>query len=150
MDGMGGGGRAQRQSCCSLLRAPTHPRPLPHRQTHFGRFTGQYHAGTYLFDIHPPLGKLVFWAVGKATGYDHTKCAYVNIGDAYGPECHFMTLRAVAAAFGTAIVPVMYFIARYWRLSTAGAALAAVLLCFDGLNLVESRLILMDSQLMFW
>jgi dolichyl-phosphate-mannose--protein O-mannosyl transferase len=23
---------------------------------HFGRFTNQYHAGTYLFDIHPPLG----------------------------------------------------------------------------------------------
>lgn len=24
---------------------------------HFGRFTNQYNAGTYFFDIHPPLGK---------------------------------------------------------------------------------------------
>jgi len=24
---------------------------------HFGRFNNQYHAGTYFFDIHPPLGE---------------------------------------------------------------------------------------------
>jgi len=46
-------------------------------ESHFGRFTGQYHAGTYLFDIHPPLGKLVFYWVGKLTGYDYTKCRCV-------------------------------------------------------------------------
>jgi hypothetical protein len=43
-------------------------------ETHFGRFTNQYTAGTYLFDIHPPLGKLVFWAVGWFVGFDHTAC----------------------------------------------------------------------------
>lgn len=35
---------------------------------HFGRFTNQYNAGTYLFDIHPPLGKLVLYYVGKVFG----------------------------------------------------------------------------------
>ena len=37
-------------------------------ESHFGRFTGLYLARSLLFDIHPPLGKLVFfWAVrGRA------------------------------------------------------------------------------------
>lgn len=26
-------------------------------ESHFGRFTNQYNAGTYFYDIHPPLGK---------------------------------------------------------------------------------------------
>jgi hypothetical protein len=40
-------------------------------ESHFGRFTNQYTARTYFFDIHPPLGKLVFWLMGQAVGYNH-------------------------------------------------------------------------------
>lgn len=119
-------------------------------ETHFGRFTGQYHAGTYLFDIHPPLGKLVFWFVGKLVGYDYTKCKFVNITDVYGPECKYIFLRATSATYGSLVVPILYFIIRNWGGSIRAGILAGLLLTFDGLNLGEARLILMDAQLIFW
>lgn len=35
--------------------------------------------GTYLFDIHPPLGKLVLYYVSLLFGYDAAVCGYANI-----------------------------------------------------------------------
>jgi dolichyl-phosphate-mannose-protein mannosyltransferase len=78
-------------------------------ETHFGRFTNQYHAHTYLFDIHPPLGKLVFYYVGLLTGYDYRKCNYANIADDFGKgatpaveerctRCSFIALVSLQAA----------------------------------------------------
>ena len=67
----------------------------------------------------------------------------------YGPDCRFALLRLVAALFGAAAVPLLYLIARGWHASPRGALLAAALLNFDMLNLMESRYILMDSQLLF-
>lgn len=96
------------------------------------------------------MGKLVFWAVGKVFGYDRTACSFVNIGDNYGPKCSFMLLRLTSSFFGAALIPLIYLIARNFGSSPRGAALAALLVNFDGLNLGESRLILMDAQLMFW
>ena len=55
------------------------PRGVVFDEYHFGRFVNQYNAGTYLFDIHPPLGKLVFVFVGHLFGYDHRNCQYNNI-----------------------------------------------------------------------
>jgi dolichyl-phosphate-mannose--protein O-mannosyl transferase len=92
---------------------------------HFGRFTNQYTAGTFLFDIHPPLGKLVLYFVGRLfsacsgkkgfalsqfltplrppplADYDHTVCSYANIQDVYAKDCKYIVLRCTAAFFGT-------------------------------------------------
>lgn len=117
---------------------------------HFGRFTNQYFAGTYLFDIHPPLGKLVLVFVAWLNGYDHTKCSYSNIQDQYQPGCKFMVLRATAAFFGSLTAPVFYQICRNWGGSVWAGLLCAAIFIMDNLNLTESRLILIDSQLIFW
>jgi dolichyl-phosphate-mannose--protein O-mannosyl transferase len=61
-----------------------------------------------------------------------------------------MIIRCVAALFGSITAPLVYFITRHWNGSVRASLLAAVLILFDNLNLTESRLILMDSQLMFW
>lgn len=114
------------------------------------RFNNQYHSGTYFFDIHPPLGKLTLYLISLLGGYDHTKCAFANIGDAYAPDCKFMVLRAAAAAFGVATGPVLYGICRRFGVSVYASLVAAMLFVCDGLNLIESRLILIDSQLIFW
>ena len=39
-------------------------------EVHFGKFAGYYIKGTYYFDVHPPLAKLVFAAVAYVCGYD--------------------------------------------------------------------------------
>jgi hypothetical protein len=117
---------------------------------HFGRFVNQYNAGTYLFDIHPPLGKLVLVFAGWLFGYDHTKCQYNNIQDHYNPECKYLVLRSTAALFGTFTTPILYQVVRNWGGSVWAALLCASFFLMDNLNLTESRLVLIDSQLIFW
>lgn len=117
---------------------------------HFGRFINQYNAGTYLFDIHPPLGKLVLLFMGYLFGYDYKLCRYDNIQDQYGPGCKFLVLRATAAFFGSVTTPLIYGIVRNWGGSIYAGILGASLFLMDNLNLTESRLILVDSQLIFW
>jgi hypothetical protein len=112
----------------SLPPSPPRPRPV-FDEHHFGRFTNQYLAGTYFFDIHPPLGqsregggggcswqptaaaragKLVLWGVARLVGYDGPSCRYDNIDDPYGPNCGYYWLRAVGAAHGAATAPLLY------------------------------------------
>ena len=135
-----------------LQRGSPLPRQLPQLRALLctGRFTNQYFAGAYLFDIHPPLGKLVFVAVCKLVGYEWTKCGFANISDEFGPECKFLWIRGTAAFFGTLTAPIFYAIARNWGGSKLAGVIAAAAFIFDGLNTTEDRLILTDSQLIFW
>ena len=68
---------------CSLLTAPV-----------------RYNTGEYLFDIHPPLGKLTFVLAGWLFGYDPKYCRYDYIGQVFDPKCKYMIFRYVA---GTAV-----------------------------------------------
>ena len=91
----------------------------------------------------------MFWAISSVFGYDHTKCSYKDIGDRYADDCDYLTLRYVAATFGALLIPLCFLTARELGASRLGALLAGCLVMFDNLNLIESRLILTDSQLMF-
>ena len=83
-------------------------------------------------------------------GYDADACDYVTLGNEYDPRCNYLPLRFIAALFGTLTVPLLYSATRILGVGRWGAILTTVLFIFDMLNLIESRLILMDSQLMFW
>ncbi|MDR3740421.1 MAG: phospholipid carrier-dependent glycosyltransferase [Terracidiphilus sp.] len=56
----------------------------------------------------------------------------------------------LAAAFGALLIPVMYYLAREFRIRRPASALVAWLVTFDMLNATEARLILTDSQLVFY
>lgn len=61
-----------------------------------------------------------------------------------------MPARAGAAFFGAATAPAGYDIARTIGLSRSSALLLGIFLCLDQLLVIESRLILVDSQLAFF
>ena len=52
--------------------------------------------------------------------------------------------------FGCFLPPLVYALLRQFRVTRAGAIVGGCLVNFDMLNLMESRLILTDSQLMFY
>lgn len=117
---------------------------------HFGTFVDNILSGATHFDIHPPLGKLTLAFFGYMVGYrPDPQFGYDSIGKDYGAVLYY-PLREIAAVFGTVTVPLMYFTTRKLGVSWVGSLLTAGLFCFDNLNIIESRLILMDSQIVFY
>lgn len=117
---------------------------------HFGTFVDNILSGATYFDIHPPLGKLTLALFGWIVGYrPDPDFGYDEIGKDYNGVLYY-PLREVAAVFGVITVPLMYSTARMLGLSWVGALVCAGLFCFDNLNIIESRLILMDSQITFY
>ena len=112
--------------------------------------SSQYTKGEYFFDIHPPLGKYGLLLVSWLVGYDADVCDYTNIADVYDERCKFLPLRLTAASFGVATVPLVWLITRMLGGGRWAGMMAGVMYALDGLNTIESRLILTDSQLVFW
>lgn len=141
-----------------MVPPPTPPSPplslsaTPVDEFHFGKFVDSYLNGTYFFDIHPPLGKLTLAAGGKLGGYTHVPGFYYDkIGKNYSIDgVRYRPLRVTAATFGVASVPLTYTLARTLAMSPAAAVLAATANLCDFLALIEARLILVDSQLLFY
>jgi hypothetical protein len=81
-----------------------HPGAVIFDESHFGKFTAHYLRGSYVFDIHPPLGKMTFAFFAWLTGYDQAACDYQNIGTVYDPNnCMYYVLRSVSATYGSLV-----------------------------------------------
>ena len=128
----------------------SHTRPLLCHTLARAHTRDRYTKREYYFDIHPPLGKLTLWAVGKLVGYDPLVCRYENISEHYSDACKFIFLRMTSATFSTLTCMLMYFVARKWGAGVWGGICAWGLLVTDMLALIEGRLILLDAQLIFW
>ena len=115
---------------------------------HFGRFLNQYSKGEYFFDIHPPLGKLLMLFFSWMVDYDADVCSYKSIHHQYAEDCKFVAIRIFCAVVGCISVPLVYSVVRRFGGSMWAAVLSSTLFMLDNLNLIESRLILTDSQLM--
>lgn len=117
---------------------------------HFGSFVDNILDRKTYFDIHPPLGKLTLALLGMLVGYRSVDgFDYDEIGKDYGAVLYY-PLREVAAVFGIVTVPLIYLTCRELGTTWVGALLSAGFFCFDNLNVIESRLILMDSQITFY
>lgn len=126
----------------------SYPASVVFDEVHFLRFVRAYYYGEYFFDIHPPLGKLVFLVI------THLFCGpprqkFSTNGADFGPQ-KYVPLRVTSAIFGAAVSPLMYLIGRELGLSSTSSLFAAAVQIFEHLFVIESRLVLMDSQLMMW
>lgn len=114
-------------------------------EVHFLRFIKGYYYGNYFFDIHPPLGKLILLLVTRLFCGPPILKNNMN-GELFGDQI-YTPLRWCSALFGSAIPPITYLIARELGFSFPAALVPSCAYVFEHLAVVESRLILMDSQL---
>ncbi|KAJ8905497.1 hypothetical protein NDN08_002004 [Rhodosorus marinus] len=128
-----------------------HPRSVVFDETHFGKFTDWYLKGEFFFDIHPPLAKMVFAYLGSALGYELSEVdPYRHIGLRFKPGDKFLILRGISAFFGAFVPVFMFLTCEELDLPLESSLLATSAVLFEHMLVVESRLILINSQLMFY
>lgn len=129
-------------------RKISYPPSVVFDEVHFLKFVRSYYYGNYFFDIHPPLGKLVllvvtyFFCGQPQHAFDHN-------GSLYGSH-KYVPLRLTSAVFGSAVSPLTYLIGRELGLSSSSCLFAAIVQAVEHMAIIESRLILLDAQLMAW
>ena len=111
------------------------PHAVAFDEHHYELYTGEYLAGMYMFDVHPPLGRLLYAAAARLL---HVSAASL-LQLAPAPM-----LRILPAAVGSALVPLVYILLRQLGASRRVATLGAVALLCDNALLVISRFILID------
>ncbi len=85
------------------------------------------------YAVHPPLGK---WIIGAGMAL-------------FGPDSS-VGWRVTTALFGTALVLLVYIVARELIRSTVFASVAGLLMAIDGLAIVMSRVAILDVFLTFF
>lgn len=118
-------------------------------EVHFLRFVKNYRDGEYLFDIHPPLGKLILLGVSRLF-CRHPYASVAKIGMPFPIDYDYIPLRVSSAFFGAACTPLLFFIARTLGLALPAALIPAVAFALDHLAVVEARIVVMDAQLSFF
>ncbi|KAJ1931459.1 Dolichyl-phosphate-mannose--protein mannosyltransferase 1, partial [Linderina pennispora] len=119
-------------------------------EVHFGKFAGKYINGTYFFDVHPPLAKMMFAAAGKIAGYDGV-FDFKSIGLDYAAAgVPYVGMRLMPALLGLAMVPITYITLAALGHAADACALGALVIAFENALLTQSRLILLDSALIFF
>ncbi|KNC72362.1 dolichyl-phosphate-mannose-protein mannosyltransferase, partial [Sphaeroforma arctica JP610] len=64
--------------------------------------------GTWFFDVHPPLGKLMFAAAGWLAGYDGSFSFKEIHMDYLKHDVPYVAMRMVSAISGAMLVPLAY------------------------------------------
>eukprot|EP00177_Eucheuma_denticulatum_P006388 GFKZ01011661.1.p1 GENE.GFKZ01011661.1~~GFKZ01011661.1.p1 ORF type:complete len:517 (-),score=33.40 GFKZ01011661.1:613-2163(-) len=120
-------------------------------ELHFSKFTDRLLRHVWFFDIHPPLGKQILAYSSYVLGYrPDPNFVIEKIGNAYPPGVKYTIVRGISAAFSVATVPITYLISRRMHISKISSVLVTTSVLLDFLGLIEGRLILMDSQLLFF
>lgn len=123
------------------------PREVVFDEVHFGKFANSY-CCTHerVFDIHPPLVKLLFAGIGKLAGLDG-KFSFAQIGQPYGLVPIFW-LRFLPAIAGTLLPVVAFWLLLLLGAQIESALLGGILFCLENATLLEGRLMLMDTFLL--
>ncbi|GAA5849445.1 hypothetical protein JCM8547_000453 [Rhodosporidiobolus lusitaniae] len=119
-------------------------------EVHFGKFASYYIRREFFFDVHPPLAKLMLAFAGWVIGYDgHFE--FENIGESYiDNKVPYIGLRALPALLGSAIPAVVYGIMRESGYPRIVALFSTMLILLDNAHITQTRLILLDAQMIFF
>eukprot|EP01134_Creolimax_fragrantissima_P007331 CFRG7331T1 len=127
-----------------------HPHSVVFDEVHFGKFASYYLRGTWFFDVHPPLGKLLFAAAGYLAGYDGSFSFKEIHMDYLKHDVPYVAMRSVSALSGALLVPLAFKTLQYQGHSFYGSFMAAVLVLLDNSLLTQSRFILLDMPMLLF
>lgn len=123
-------------ACITRFWALGSPRAVVFDEVYARHYPSGYLSGNFFFDVHPPLGKLLF--AGMATLFHLTPDQLYS-----GPEGTTL-LRVLPALAGVAMVPLVYIVVRQLGLGRKMATLGGLMILCDNAFLVESRFALKD------
>ncbi|OJJ43433.1 hypothetical protein ASPZODRAFT_136291 [Penicilliopsis zonata CBS 506.65] len=119
-------------------------------EVHFGGFASKYIKGKFFMDVHPPLAKLLITLAGWLAGYDG-EFDFKDIGKDYlEPGVPYVAMRMLPALMGVLTVPLMFLTLKATGCRSSTSVLGSVLVIFDNALTTQSRLILLDSPLIFF
>jgi dolichyl-phosphate-mannose-protein mannosyltransferase len=116
-------------------------------EVHFGRYLSSYFTGNYYFDVHPPLGKLIY--AGWAYLWGFTPAFIFELSASYN-GAWALILRGLPAFIGAMLPLIVYAFALDLGYRRNMAALAGFLIAIDGALIGISRLILLDPFLLLF
>lgn len=115
-------------------------------ETHFGGYAKDYYDGKFFIDVHPPLGKLLFYWVALLFKWDG-KYDFSEIGANYDQNVPFVQMRSVSAIFGVIVSIATYAILRVSNCRPIVALFGSFLITIENSGVTQSRLILLDTPL---
>ncbi|GAA6059891.1 hypothetical protein JCM10212_005274 [Sporobolomyces blumeae] len=116
-------------------------------EVHFGG----YIQSRFFMDVHPPLAKLLITLVAYVAGFQGGQFDFKDIGREYGPDhVPYIAMRLLPATLGLALVPLTYLTLRALHLRAATALVGSTFVLFENGLITQSRLILLDSPLIFF
>lgn len=118
-------------------------------ETHYINFSNHILRREYFFDVNPVWGKLVIAMIAKFLGYDET-LPNVSLGDPFKSAQQGFSARLPSVILGSLTVPIFYRVCRLLHMSTYASVVAALFICFDSMHIIQSRIAMVDSILVFY
>jgi dolichyl-phosphate-mannose-protein mannosyltransferase len=125
-----------------------HPAQIVFDEVTFGKFIQATWAGTYYFDLHPPLGKLLLTLASAPFAMD-TSFIFDRIGTVYRDNS-YLGMRALTTLCGTFLPLIVYYIMSRIQSNLLVAFLAGIFIIFENNLLVVSRFFMLDIFLLFF
>ena len=125
-----------------------HPNETVFDEVHFGKFISGYYTGEYLFDIHPPLGKLVIAGFAKLFNFK-PGFAFAEIGNKF-PDKQYMILRFLPNLAGSLLPLVIYLLLVAMGINRLASFFGGLFIVFENALLTQSHYILLDSFLLLF
>ena len=110
---------------------------------HFGQFTNDYINHNFFFDIHPPLGKLLYYLFAKLIHYKGN-LSFTNDDIAYTDEI-FVFFRIIPAILTSFVSCFIYIILRNSFIFSFSSFFTSSLLIFELSMISQSRFILIEG-----
>ncbi|CDZ98262.1 glycosyltransferase family 39 protein [Phaffia rhodozyma] len=119
-------------------------------EVHFGGFASKYIRHTFFMDVHPPLAKLLITFAAWLGGYQGGVDDFKDIAKEYDASVPYVMMRLLPGLLGVSLVPLTYLTLRSLSCTTTTSLLGSSLVLFDNALVAQSRLILLDSPLIFF